>query len=95
MKKDGYADSTIKSTGKKLRMMVRDGVNLDDPDEAKEYIAEKNVSNGYKEALCDAYSRYLRYNGLRWFRPRYERGDQPPYVPTEEENNVLACMQAS
>jgi hypothetical protein len=60
MKKDGYAESTIKTTGKRLRMMAREGVNLDDPDEAKEYIASKNSSNGYKEALCDAYSRYLR-----------------------------------
>ena len=70
-------------------MMAREGVNLDDPDAVKEYIAAKESSNGYKEALCDAYSRYLRYNGLTWWRPRYERDDQPPYVPTEEEINVL------
>jgi len=32
MKKDGYAESTINTTGKRFRMMVREGVNLDDPD---------------------------------------------------------------
>ncbi|NIR87027.1 tyrosine-type recombinase/integrase [Candidatus Bathyarchaeota archaeon] len=89
MKKDGYAESTIKTTGKRLRMMAREGVNLDDPNKVKEYIATKVSSNGYKGALCDVYSRYLRYNGLTWFRPRYERDDQPPYVPTEEEIDIL------
>jgi len=89
MKKDGYADSTIRSTGKKLRMMVRDEVNLDDPDVVKEYIATKDGSNGYKEVLCDVYDRYIKYHSLTWRRPKYERDDQPPYVPTEEEVNLL------
>jgi len=89
MKKDGYAESTIKTTGKRLRMMAREGVNLDDPDHVKEYIAAKESSNGYKEVLCDVYDRYAKYNGLTWRRPRYQRDDQPPYVPTEEEVNVL------
>jgi len=88
MKKDGYADDTIKVTGKRLRMIAK-VVNLDNPDVVKEYIAAKNASNGYKEALCDVYSRYVKYNGLRWQRPLYERDDQPPYVPTEEEINIL------
>jgi len=70
-------------------MMAREGVNLDDPDHVKEYIAAKESSNGYKEVLCDVYDRYAKYNGLTWRRPRYQRDDQPPYVPTEEEVNVL------
>jgi integrase len=91
MKKDGYAESTIKSTGKKLRMMAREGVNLDDPDAVKECIAAKNGSNGYKEVLCDVYDRYVEYHGLVWRRPKYERDDQPPYVPTEEEVTLLVA----
>jgi integrase len=89
MKKDGYAESTIKGTGKRLRMMTRHGVNIDDPEAVKEYIAAKESSNGYKEVLCDAYDRYVKYNDLEWRRPRYQRDDQPPYVPTEEEVKVL------
>jgi len=89
MKKDGYAESTIKTTGRRLRMMVRHGVNLNDPEAVKEYIAAKESSNGYKEVLCDVYDRYAKYNGLTWRRPRYERDDQPPYVPTQEEANLL------
>ena len=88
MKKDGYAESTIKVTGKRLRMVAKT-VDLDNPDDVKGYIANKNSSNGYKEALCDIYDRYAKYNGLSWARPRYQRDDQPPYVPTEEELNIL------
>ncbi|WNZ29947.1 MAG: tyrosine-type recombinase/integrase [Candidatus Bathyarchaeota archaeon] len=89
MKKDGYAESTIKSTSKRLRMMNKHNVNLDNPDSVKEYLASKESSNGYKEVICDAYARYVKYNGLEWTRPRYQRDDQPPYVPTEEEVEIL------
>ena len=88
MKKDGYAESTIRVTGKRLRMIAKT-VDLDDPESVKGYVANKNSSNGYKEALCDVYDRYAKYNGLSWSRPRYERDDQPPYVPNEEELNTL------
>ena len=88
MKKEGYAESTIAGTGKRLRMIAK-SVNLNDPETVKEYIASKNTSNGYKEALCDVYDRYVKYQGLTWRRPRYQRDDQPPYVPTEEEIEIL------
>jgi integrase len=88
MKKDGYADTTITGTGKRLRMIAK-SVNLNDPESVKEYIASKNTSNGYKEALCDVYDRYVKYQGLNWRRPRYQRDDQPPYVPTQEEIEIL------
>ena len=90
MKKDGYAETTIKTTGKRLRMMKRHGVNLGNPDAVKEYIASKNASNGYKDALCDVYGRYVKYNGLSWKRPKYIGEDQPSYVPTEEDNLLIA-----
>jgi hypothetical protein len=41
MTKDGYAESTIKSTGKRLRMMNRRGVDLDNAEAMKEYLAAK------------------------------------------------------
>jgi integrase len=88
MKKDGYADTTITGTGNRLRMIAK-SVNLNDPESVKEYIASKNTSNGYKEALCDVYDRYVKYQGLNWRRPRYQRDDQPPYVPTQEEIEIL------
>ena len=88
MKKDGYAEGTIKATDRRLRMIAK-WVNLDHPESVKEYIACKKGKGSYKEALADAYDRHVRYNGLTWVKPSYRRSSQPPYVPTEEEVTIL------
>ena len=88
MRKDGYADSTMKATSRRLRMIAK-SVSLDDPDAVKGYFATKTGKPSYKEGLADAYDRYCRYNGLSWRKPRYKRRSQPPYVPTEEEITIL------
>ena len=88
LKKDGYAEQTIKFTGNRLKMLAK-SVNLDEPEEIKEYLARKQGKNSYKEAIADAYARYVKYNGLTWKKPIYHRASQPPYVPTEEETIIL------
>jgi integrase len=69
--------------------MLAKTVNLDEPEEIKEYLARKNGKNSYKEGIADAYARYVKYNGLTWKKPKYHRASQPPYVPTEEETTIL------
>jgi len=88
MKNDGSAEDTIKGTGKRLRMLTR-SVNLDDPESVKEYVANKHCKNSYRQNLVEAYDHYVRYNGLTWQKPYYERQSQPPYVPTTEEICLL------
>jgi len=88
MKNDGYCETTIYSTSRRLRMIARD-TDIDNPEKVKEYIAQKTATNGYKENLVDIYDRYVHYNGLSWQRPYYIRESQTPYVPTEEEINIL------
>jgi len=88
MKNDGYCETTIYATSRRLRMIARD-TDIDNPDKVKEYIAQKAASSGYKENLADIYDRYVHYNGLTWQRPYYIRESQTPYVPTEEEISIL------
>jgi len=88
MKNDGYCETTIYATSRRLRMIARD-TDIDNPDKVKEYIAQKATSSGYKENLADIYDRYVHYNGLSWQRPYYIRESQTPYVPTEEEISIL------
>jgi hypothetical protein len=40
MKKDHLAESTIKVTGRRLRLIAK-SVNLNDPDKVTEYLASK------------------------------------------------------
>jgi integrase len=88
MKKDHLAESTIKVTGRRLRLIGK-AVNLDEPKEVDEYLANKKGKNGYIESLASAYERYTRYKEILWKKPYIKRNSQPPYVPTAEELTTL------
>jgi len=88
MKKDQLAESTIKVTDRRLRLITKT-VDLDKPEQIKEYLAKIQVKDSYKESLANAYDRYVRYNGLTWDKPSIKRFSQPPYVPTTEETTML------
>ena len=90
MKRDGYPDSTVKSTGKRLRNLA-ENCDLNDAEAVKRVIAAKVVSDDYKSNLCDSYQHYLRCHGLTWSRPRYQRHKGLPRVPsTENVERIIA-----
>ena len=88
MKKDHLAESTIKVTDRRLRLIAKTA-NLNNPDEVTEYLANKKGKNGYIDSLVSAYERYTRYNRIFWKKPNIKRFSQPPYVPTTEETTIL------
>jgi len=88
LKREGYAETTILAVGKRLRHLANH-VDLDDPEAVKEFIANKNYSNGYKESLAEAYDHYVKCHGLSWKKPFFKRYEQLPKLPTEEQINML------
>ena len=68
MKKDHLAESTIKVTDRRLRLIAKT-VNIDNPEEILDYLARLNVKDSYKESLANAYDRYAGYNGIIWKKP--------------------------
>jgi len=52
MKRNGYAESTIEATGKRLRNLARH-CNFLEPEEVKTYIANMQCTNGFKETLIE------------------------------------------
>jgi hypothetical protein len=76
---DGYPDSTIKSTIKRLSQLAS-LCNLKEPDTVKKLLSEKKVSDGFKSNLCDSYGHYLNCHGLSWTRLRYKREKGLPRV---------------
>jgi hypothetical protein len=70
MKKNAYAYTTIKATGKRLKHIERN-CNLDKPEQVKGFIATKQRSNAYKESLTEAYNHYCNANGIIWNKPFY------------------------
>ena len=89
MKKQGYADSTIESRGKLLKIMIKRGANLFDPESVKTVIAKQTWSNGRKNNACDAYSSYLKMVGGTWKTPIYRCVRKIPFIPKETEIDQL------
>jgi hypothetical protein len=88
MKKNAYADTTIKATGKRLRSLQRN-CNLKDPEDVKGYIANKKCGNAYKETLIETYNILMRSINQQWEKPFYARYDKLPKIPAEEKINML------
>lgn len=83
MRGQGYPESSIKTTGRRLRNLAK-YCCLDDPVSVKGVIAAKAVSSGYKDNLVKAYGYYVQCRGLVWTKPRYRRESRLPRVPTAE-----------
>ncbi len=83
-------EATIRTKYKVLKVMLRDEVNLEDPKEAKLYIARrKQWSNGHKIIACYAYNDYTKMRGILWEVPYYKKNETLPFVPTEKEIDAL------
>jgi len=66
-------------------------VDLDSPEDVREYIAAKDCSRAFKEGLVCCYDRYVTRNGLAWDKPRYKREDSIIKLPTEERIDRIAA----
>ena len=88
LKKDGYAEETIKGYSKRLRHLEQN-TDLDKPELVKDFISQKDVSNSYTESFVNAYIHYVDYYGLKWKKPIYQRNERLPNVPTTGQVNMI------
>ena len=89
MKKQGYAEQTIESRIKILKVLAKRGANLLDPESVKAVIAAQQWSVGRKENAAIAYSTFLKMLGKTWDPPRYKREETLPWIPLETEIDQL------
>ena len=88
MKKNGYSENTIDPIGRRLRNLAK-YVNLNNPEEIKEFIAKADWSNGYKENIVNAYNHYAISHGLAWKRPKYQRAFSIKKLPLESDIDLI------
>ncbi|KPJ88254.1 MAG: hypothetical protein AMS17_06100, partial [Spirochaetes bacterium DG_61] len=92
MKKQGYADSTIKGRIKILKTLSRKGANVFDSESIKEVIAKQTWKESSKKYAVIAYSCFLQMFGLSWKPPIYRHRETMPFIPLEEEiDQLIAC----
>ena len=92
MQKQGYARETIRSNLSRLRALQARNGNLLDPESTKEVLArEKNWSNDTRRNTINAYTLFLKFNGMQWEKPRCNVTRKIPFIPTEQEiDNLIA-----
>ena len=89
-KKSGVSDATTKTRFKILRLMVKNNVNLADPEEVKLFIATRETwSNGHRQIAVYAYNAYAKMQKIAWTPPLYAHNAKLPFVPTEKEIEAL------
>jgi integrase len=88
MRKEGLSETTIVGTSQRLKLLAK-RVNLDNPEEVKEFIANQSWSPYFKNALSYAYDKYVKANGLEWKITIYKIPSKLPKIPTTETINMI------
>lgn len=80
---------------KMIRMLVKKGANLQNPDHVKKTIAiQKTWNNSTKGLMVNAYNLMVKHIlHTTWTKPKYRRDEHLPFIPKETELDQLiaAC----
>jgi len=89
MQKQGYSESTIRLNMTALKVLAKRGANLLDPESVKEVITKQKWSEARKRNVINAYSLFLKLNGVQWEKPKCKVTRKFPFIPTEQEIDAL------
>jgi integrase len=62
---------------------------LESPEQVKAELSRLEWANSTKELACDILADYYRYRQTPFNKPRYERMEKPPFIPLENEIDLL------
>jgi len=88
LKNNGKSNYTIKFVDKSLTYLNKHA-DLDKPEEVKQFIASKDVSDSYKKNLCFAYEQYCKYYKIKWTMPQYRQNAKRVRIPTTAKLDLL------
>jgi integrase len=94
LKLDDKAEETIRSRMQALNQVARI-VNINEPDQIKKWLANLietkpcNWNNKTKTKFCDTYTAFLTFKGANWKAPKYQIVEKLPFIPTEQEIDLL------
>jgi len=89
MKKQGYANETIRCNTSALKVLVERGADINSPESVKEVIARQNWSGNRRKNVINAYTLFLKMHGAHWEKPKYTIEQKIPFIPTEQELDAL------
>jgi len=89
MKKQGYADETIRCNASALRVLTQRGADIHNPESVKDVIARQKWSGNRRKNVINAYTLFLKTHGSLWEKPRCIIEQKIPFIPAEQEINAL------
>jgi integrase len=92
MEKKGLAPDTIRGNLGALRALIKRNANLFDPESVKTALAKEKIwSQNRRRNVINAYTVFLKLNGMTWEKPKCQVTRKFPFIPTEQElNNLIA-----
>ena len=89
MKKQGYAEETIRCNVSALRVLSERGADINSPESVKDVIARQKWSGNRRKNVINAYTLFLKMHGAHWEKPKYTIEQKIPFIPTEQELDAL------
>ncbi|MEM3629156.1 MAG: site-specific integrase [Candidatus Bathyarchaeia archaeon] len=95
LKKQGYSEETIRLHVSALRTLHERGADLYNPESVKEVVAQQKWSEARRRNVINAYSRFLKHEGIQWDKPICKVTNKLPFIPTEQELDALIAGSGS
>jgi integrase len=90
MQQEGYAQETIRMSSSCLRALITRDADLLEPTSVKDALAkEKKWSQSRRRNVINAYTLFLKFQGLTWEKPICNVTRKFPFIPTEQEIDDL------
>jgi len=89
LKKNGFADSTIKRYIQSCNTLTSYGADILDLESVKGTIAKQKWQNGTKLNYVNFYNTFTKFLGLKWQKPYYRKSAKLPFIPLESEIDLL------
>ena len=89
MKKQNFSQATIRTYSSIVKLLMKRGADLLDPESVKAVIAMQVWSPNRKRTVINAYSLFLKMLGLHWEKPKCKVTRKLPFIPLEKEVDAL------
>jgi len=88
LKRQGYSEETLKFYNRVLRIFS-EKTNLLDCEKVKDCLAKMAISETTKCNYAYALQAFYGFNKIAWEPPKYKPQKSIPFIPTEQELNLL------
>jgi integrase len=89
LENDGRKPGTVENYRKSLARLLREGADLYDPESAKAALAKSPIKDSSKKTVAAMLDVWFDFNEMKWRPPKYSDEHEIPYIPTENELDLL------